>query len=79
MIALLEEAARLFRLGQEGAGSDALARFTEALWQELAAGRVQVGPEALGPALQEAISAQERGDYLWVADMLEHELKPMLS
>lgn len=78
MIELLEEAVTLFRLGQEGAGSDALARFTESLWGELAAGRLLLPPERLGSPLQEAIMAQERGDYLWVADMLEHELKPLL-
>lgn len=78
MIELLDEATTLFRLGQEGAGSDALARFTESLWGELAAGRLQLSPERLGPPLQKAIMAQERGDFLWVADMLEHELKPLL-
>lgn len=79
MLQLLEEAVTRLRLGQEGAGSDALARFVEALWPELATGRIQVDPQVLSIALQEAVTAQERGDILWVADMLEHEIRPALE
>jgi hypothetical protein len=79
MIRLLDEAVLRLRLGQEGAGFDALARFIDALVPELDAGRVPVDASRLAAALREALSAQERGDVLWVADMLEHEVRPLLA
>ena len=78
MLELLDEAVTCFRLGHEGAGNDALARFTETMWKDLAEGRLTSNPSYLRPILEEVVTAQERGDLLWVADLLEHELRPLL-
>ena len=74
----MDEAVEGFRTGRDGAASDALARFTDGLVQLLQqVGDAQVA-NALLPYLKEALAAQERGDMLRVADMLEYELGPIL-
>ena len=76
----LHAAARLFRLGQEGAGSDIMVTFTDLLAQRLADGTLQANPPQLLPLLiSELVAGQERGDFLWVADLLEYELSPLLG
>lgn len=75
--AQLEAAAALFRLGREAEGNTAFARIVERLQSELGA----AGPEAVAPllpTLQSIFAAQQRGDWLFVADLLEYELGKML-
>ncbi len=76
MIHVIGEAARSFRLGQESAGSDAMVRIVDSL------GFLAEDPArsaALLPVIQLILSAQGRGDYLLVADLLLHELAPALD
>jgi hypothetical protein len=73
----LKGAADSFRLGREAEGNAALTRLIERLQAELGA----AGPDAmtpLFPTLRAIMAAQERGDWLFVADLLEHELGRML-
>jgi hypothetical protein len=65
-------------LGQEGAGHDALAQLIGLLQQQLSSGALHVEMARLEGVLQELLAAQERGDLLWVADLLEFELDPLL-
>lgn len=75
----LVRAAQSFRLGQEGAGHDALAQLLGLLQRQLASGSAHVDLLSLQTVLQELLAAQERGDLLWVADLLEHELDSLLQ
>lgn len=73
----LKSAADRFRLGREAEGNAALARLLDRLQAELA----DSGPNALAPlfpTFRAIMAAQERGDWLFVADLLEHELGRML-
>jgi hypothetical protein len=73
----LTGAADLFRLGREAEGNAAFARFIERLQGELGG----ADPNALAPlfpTLQAIVSAQERSDWLFVADLLQYELGKML-
>lgn len=73
----LTGAADFFRLGREAEGNAAFARIIERLQAELG----RAGAEALAPlypTFQAIVSAQERGDWLFVADLLEYELGMML-
>ena len=70
--ALCRESARLFRLGEEAAGNAELAKAIDQL-SALAGARDPRLPHLL-PAFQEVLGAQSRGDYLGVADILEHAI-----
>jgi hypothetical protein len=73
----LKNAADLLRLGREAEGNSALTRIIERLQTELGS----AGPTALAPlfaTLEAMMLAQERGDVLFVADLLEFELAKML-
>lgn len=75
--AALQDAAGALRLGREAEGSAALAQIIERLQVELRS----AGPRALAPllpTLEAVMQAQERGDLLFVADLLEFELAGML-
>jgi hypothetical protein len=75
----LNNAATSLRLGQDGAGNDAMVRFTDLLWCHLSSGAVVAPIASLNRILPELIAAQERGDSLWIADLLEHELLLILE
>ena len=70
--ALCRQSAVFFRLGEEAAGNAELAKAVEEL-SVLAEAR---DPRLthLFPAFQEVLAAQSRGDYLAVADLLEHAI-----
>lgn len=69
----LREAVIAFRLGIEGQGSDRLAKFIDCLLPMLQGATSGLG--ATETALLEALfAAQSRGDFLYVADLLEFEL-----
>lgn len=72
----LDAAARDFRLGMEAAGNECFVSFVDALMVVLA----DPGPEdeALAVWLPEIVAAQERGDFLRVADVLEYEVRGRL-
>jgi hypothetical protein len=73
----LKAAADLFRLGREAEGNTAFARVVERLQAELGdAGAATLAP--LFPTLEAIVSAQERSDWLFVADLLEYQLGKML-
>jgi hypothetical protein len=71
---MLERTVSELRLGREGSGSAALARFLDELWAGLKQQEIRVSPE-LEQVLQETLQAQHRGDFLYVADLMEYELK----
>ncbi len=72
----LTEAATFFRLGQESAGSDALLRAIEFLSLMLSSGQLDASVTGV---LAELLAAQERADYLRVADLLQYVLAPQLQ
>jgi hypothetical protein len=78
-LAPLQAAARAFRLGMEAQGQEAFVAFVDALQAELALPRGAAVAPRLQPLLPELLAAQERGDFLRVADLLEHELRPLLE
>jgi len=70
--------ANLFRLGMEGAANDMLVTLIDGLTELLR----DVAPERadeIGHLLSDAVRAQERGDVLRVADLVEFELLPRLE
>lgn len=72
----LEEAAVAFRVGMAARGHDAFVVFVDALQAELTArGSDEIANELL-PFLGEVLAAQQRGDLLRVADLLEVEVAP---
>lgn len=74
---LARAAAAAHRLGMVGAGGAQLARLVDELTLTLAQ-RPELGA-ALAPLLSEIVAAQERGDPVGLADLLEHGLAPRLS
>ena len=76
--AALVAASNLFRLGMEGAANDALVKIIDGLAQLLADPRCPGAP-AIDGVLAEVLSAQERGDVLRIADLLEFELLPRVA
>ena len=74
----LEEAATSFRCGHESAGNRAVASFTDELQQALTTQSDPRVVHGLLPWLRKIMEAQERGDHLRVADILEYEIAPLL-
>jgi hypothetical protein len=74
----LYAAARAFRLGMEGVGSENLTEFIDALAPllENLSGEVLT---RLNGFLSATCSAQSRRDFLRVADLLEYEIAPLLN
>lgn len=69
-------AARLFRLARDTEGHQVLAEVCGSIQRALAEGGDV--PGATAPVLGEMLAAQERGDLLLVADVLELLLAPSL-
>ena len=75
----LKNAVRQFRLGMDGGGSATLVEFIDQLLKSMAHPETApIGPRAL-PLLKEIIAGQQRGDFLYVADILEYEILPILE
>lgn len=70
-------ACRAFRLGVEGEGSDALIRSIDQMVALLGA-LPETAVQTANQMLLELLAAQERKDFLLVADFLEFELAPLL-
>jgi len=73
----LQKAVYYLRLGMEGEGNHYLARFLQELgscWNDPGLPQKPPLPLIL-PHLQSMVEAQQRGDYLRVADLLEYEIQ----
>ncbi len=68
----------MFRVGMEAGGSDALIRFIDTFEVHLREQADTTRAAVIAPLLNNIIQAQLRGDFLYVADLLEYELKPLL-
>jgi hypothetical protein len=71
-------AARLFRLGMNGQASDTLVRAIDGVTELL----IEAGEDAtqrVAPILADLLLAQEQGDVVRLADLLEFELGPALA
>ena len=69
----LAEVIESFRLGREGQGSAALAKLIDLLLPMLEQRKGEIVQDDI-ILLNNIITAQERGDYLYVADILEYLL-----
>ncbi len=67
-----------FRVGMSARGNDALASFVTLLQAELDSQGTDSGAHPFLEHLKEIVAAQERGDYLRVADLLEYEVLPLI-
>ena len=65
-----------FRVGRAAEGSSALVQVIDLISQALHALQDEELAEFVLPHLQEILAAQERGDVLRIADLLEFELLP---
>ena len=77
--ALLSDAAEAFRQGREARGCDWLAQFNDRFLPLATRGDIPLPMEVLAQATRELLAAQTRGDFLYVADLLEYVLAPSLS
>jgi hypothetical protein len=75
----LVHVARAFRRGEHGEANDALAEAVDALVQILEKNPSGIPIGEISRVLRGAFEAQRRGDFLFVADCLEHELAPLVS
>ena len=73
----LEEVVEAYRLGMEGQASEPLVKLIDLLTPVLAKGPPEMVLR-ITPLLANAISAIERKDYLYVADMFEYEIALLL-
>lgn len=69
----LREAVFAFRLGIEGQGGDRLAKFIDCLLPLLQGASSPLSQNEVA-LLDAVLAAQGRGDFLYVADLLEFEL-----
>ncbi len=67
-----------FRVGMPARGNDALVSFVTMLQARLEGTGSDAVAHPFLAHLGEIIAAQERGDYLRIADLLEFELLPLL-
>jgi hypothetical protein len=79
MKADLDRAVRCFREGALAAGSDALVRFIDGFSRVVAGASNPRDRDVLARVLKALAEAQERGDFNYVADLLEFELRPLFD
>ena len=65
------EAVEAFRLGMEGRGSDAMMRLMDCMAPLLESNAADFGANE-AELLRLIVDAQQRGDYIFVADLLEY-------
>ena len=75
---LLAESIRLFRLGMEAHGSTRLKLAIDLLIVQLPK-LSEIECRNIQIQLGHVLSAQERRDFLWVADLLEYQVIPILT
>lgn len=73
----IRQIAAHLRVGATAEGNERFTAFTDDLGQALASGRGNM--KALVHLLRKALEMHERGDYIGLADALEHELLPGLK
>jgi len=74
----LNESIRFFRLGMEAHGSDRLRRVIDLLLVELPK-LSETEYRDIQICLSQVLAAQERRDFLLVADLLEFQIAPLFS
>lgn len=78
--ALLLRVAIHFRLGMQGAGSEELVTLIDQLLADLqGAPLTPIQLNELSALLGEVLAAQQRQDHLYLADLLQYRLAPMIS
>ena len=77
LLEALDAAARSLRLAMEAQAGEALAALVDRLAPLLAADGALA--KSLDPLLARLVAAQERRDPIGIADVLEHELRPLLE
>ena len=70
-------AVRGYRLGMEGEGSRAMVEVIDGIMKNVESGALK--SQDLVSQLQRVMQAQARGDYLYVADVLEYEIASVIS
>ena len=78
MLESLEQAIIQFRLGMEAGANHSLVTFIDGFLAAFKAGKFSAEVQNVQPLLEEILGAQERGDYLWAADLLEYEIAPIV-
>ncbi len=78
LLARLEATTSAFRIGLEGQGNEQLTALIDAIGQRLPLLPAERLPR-LTPLLENALNAIARRDYLWAADMLDYEIRPLVS
>jgi len=79
MIRTLNNAVQAFRLGAEAKANEHLVTFLDEIGKAATHPSVAQALVAAAPTLQQILDAQDRGDGIGVADLLEFELLPRLS
>ena len=78
-LALLQQVAGHFRLGMQGAAAEGLVQLIDQLVQTLQ--NTPLPPlqiNQLSTLLGEVLAAQQRNDHLYLADLLQYRLAPLL-
>ncbi len=70
----IDRVVRPLRCGRQAEAAEALAELTTRITTALEEGTMVPTPH-LGLILDEILAAQTRGDWLWLADLLEYELR----
>ena len=79
MIESLDLAVRHFRQGMDSAGSKVFVSLIDTLTTALAQSATSQQVAAISIVLGELMRAQQRSDNLFLADLLQYELRPMLA
>ena len=74
-----KEIADNFRIGATGAANDAFATWIGEVLQVLEGGTSKPDVIALSNLLQRGFEAQQRADYIALADLLQYEIGPLLG
>ena len=70
----LSKSIESFRLGMDAAGNSALTAFIDRISQQLSNDVALCGQQEI-ELINEIVNAQMRGDYIYIADLLEYRLK----
>lgn len=77
---LLPQIVTHFRLGMYGAGSEGLVTLIDRLLNEIQnSGMAPLQLNELSTLLSEVLAAQERRDLLYLADLLQYRLTPLVQ
>ena len=80
LTALLHSVVVHFRLGMAGGGNDALVQLIDLILAKLQGGLFgHVSVDELSALLGEILAAQQRHDDLYLADLLQYRLAPLLA